>query len=70
MSNSNVTQLVPTRPDAVVAEEYRKRMIEALGPVIAICDEARRDGFQILFNLGFDATGRHMIAQLDLIKKY
>ena len=46
----NVAELVPTKPEAEVAADLKRRMEEALAPVCAIMDEAAAKGLQIQYD--------------------
>jgi hypothetical protein len=55
-------KMVPGRPDAETARDLAERMSAALNPVCAIMDEARKQGFDISFQLAPDWTGRTAVA--------
>lgn len=62
--------LVPNRPDAEKAAEYRARMIEALTPVLEIMTEAQRAGFDITFNIGRDGLQRSAVQALIIARHF
>jgi hypothetical protein len=46
-SESNVATLVPTKSDADVATEFKRRAIELYEPVLQLLNEAHAAGFEI-----------------------
>lgn len=62
--------VVPIRTDADIAEAHKAKIIEAMMPLLAAMDAARRDGFVVSFNLAPDAMGRQVIQVLKLIKEF
>lgn len=52
------------------AERYKTKIREALGPVVEIMDEMRRDGLLVQWELGFDPYGRSRIVDVAVIKRY
>lgn len=66
-----VVDLVPTKPDADIGADLKKRMDEALKPVLALMDEAVRSGLVIQFD-GIVFMGppqlRHQINNLRIVK--
>jgi hypothetical protein len=67
----SISAITLGRTDAKIAEEYRARMLAALGEVLDIINEARRDhamtiGFQIS---GPDGFNRQSLALLEVSKK-
>lgn len=72
MSEENVTKLVPTRPDAEIAEDLKQRCAEALKPVLAVMDEAKQAGFVIQFDsiMAQAPIYRHTVINLRVAKYY
>lgn len=64
------TRLVTTKPDADLAEDFKKEMVEALGPVAAIVERAKKQGFIIQFNLAPGPLGPIVITQLQIMKQF
>ena len=69
-SESNVATLVPTKSDAEVAAELKKRAIEVYEPVLQLLNEAHAAGFEIAIGSGLAPIGRHMITHLRVAKVY
>ena len=69
-SESNIATLIPTRSDAEVAAEFKKRAIEVYEPVLQLLNEAHAAGFEININSGLAPIGRHMITLLRVAKIY
>ena len=68
--NEQVTRLVPTKPDAEIAEELRKKAIAAAGPILQVLDEAKDAGFELNFIFGVGGLGKNIIQQLKIVKIY
>lgn len=62
--------LVTSRPDRDVADDLKRRLREALGPVLQVLDDSRAAGFVPMFNLGLDNLGRSHISELALVKHF
>lgn len=52
------------------AERYKAQIREALGPVVELMDEMRRDGLLVQWDIGCDAYGRTRVADVAVIKRY
>lgn len=63
-------QLVTTKPDAEVAEELKKELLEALQPVTVIATKALSLGFQVQMNMGANAFKKVEVMQLQLLKVF
>jgi hypothetical protein len=66
-------RLVPTRSEADIAADIKRKIEEAYVPVCAIMDEAGREGFQVLFdNIIYQGPPqmRHKVNGLRLVKVY
>lgn len=63
-----VAQLAPGRSDRVYAADLKKRLGEALGPVIEIMNEARDANIILGFGLGRDQFGRTKIDDISAMK--
>ena len=63
-------QLVPTKPDEVVAAELKETIRAKLSELCPLLTEARRSGFVPQFQLATDAAGRDIIASLNLVKYF
>lgn len=69
-NNGNVATLVPTKSDGDLAEEFKERVIEAYKPLIEICNEMDKHGFQMQAGIGKNAFGKYQIVQLSLVKVF
>jgi len=69
-SESNVATLVPTKSDADLAAEFKKRAIEVYEPVLQLLNEANAAGFEISIGSGLTPIGKHMITALRVAKVY
>ena len=67
---SNIATLVPTKSDADVATELKKRAIEVYEPVLQLLNEAHAAGFEININSALAPIGKHMITVLRVVKVY
>lgn len=67
---NEVARIVPTKPDAEIAADLKKRMVEAYQPVLDLCTEANAAGFEIGINSGMEPLGRHVITVLKVAKVY
>lgn len=70
MAESNVATLVPTKSDAEIAADLKRRVVEAYQPLLALFDEAHAAGFEINCNSGLTPIGKHMIMQLRVARVY
>ena len=68
--NEPIAKLVPTKPDAELAEEYKKRAVDAWQPILDLCTEAQRAGFEIHVGSGAGPLGKHVITMLKVVKVY
>jgi len=69
-SESNVATLVPTKSDADVAAEFKRRAIELYEPVLELLNEAQAADFEISLGSGLAPIGKHMITVLRVAKVY
>lgn len=68
----SVPKLVPTRPEAEVAADIKRRFEEACLPIAALMDEAAASGLQVQwdgFSVGPPNMRFHLIG-LKLVKFY
>lgn len=63
-------QLVPGRSDQDIVADLKQRMADAFKPFLALCDEAKRDGFDVQWQIGKDFSGRIVLTDLSLFKKF
>lgn len=70
LHSGNVTKLIPTRPDAEVAAEYKQRIIEASEAVLIVLEEAVKAGFTINIGYGMGPLGKMVIGQLIIGKQF
>lgn len=58
-------------PEADRAARHKQALVNALAVVVAVAEEARRDGFYVEFGLNLDAFGRYTIQPpAGLIKRF
>ena len=67
----NVTRLEPVagKPDKELAAEFRERVIKAYEPIIQLCNEMDRAGFELQVQTGKGPLG-HSIMVLKITKAY
>jgi len=69
-NESNIATLVPTKSDADMAAELKKRAIEVYEPVLQLLNEAHAAGFEIAVSSGLAPIGKHMITGVRVAKVY
>ncbi len=69
-NESNIATLVPTKSDADMAAELKKRAIEVYEPVLQLLNEAHAAGFEIAVSSGLAPIGKHMITAVRVAKVY
>jgi hypothetical protein len=70
---TEVVQLVPTKPEAEIAAELKKRLEEAFKPIAALIDEAAKQGLQVQwdqFAPGPPWAPHHTLVGLRLVRHY
>lgn len=70
LPSAQVATLVPTRSDHEVADDIKRRLREALVPVLALMDEARAAGFIPHFSVGTNQLGRSAVTDVKLVREY
>jgi hypothetical protein len=68
--NSEVARIVPTKPDAELAAEFKLRMVELYKPLLELCTEAHAAGFEINVQSGMGPLGKHVITLLRIARVY
>jgi hypothetical protein len=63
-------KLVPTKPDAELAEELKQELLEALQPALAVATKALLLGFQVQLQMSPNAFKQVVVQQLQLIKTF
>jgi hypothetical protein len=63
-------KLVTTKPDAEVAEELKKELLEALKPALEIATRALSLGFQLQLNMGPNAFKQVIVQDMRLMKVF
>jgi hypothetical protein len=66
----NVAHLVPGKTDAELAADFKKRMVEAYGPVLGLLDEAHKAGMSITCAAQMGPLGKFVIAVMQVTKVY
>ena len=67
---SEPVKLVPTKPDAELAEELKQELAEAAKPYLAAATKALSLGFVVQSNFGPNAFRQIVIQQLNLMKVF
>lgn len=67
---NNITQLVPTKSDAELAQELKSKVEEVYAPLLALLNEYDMYGFNVQASVGKNAFGKYHIVQLQVIKVY
>lgn len=70
MNTAPVAQLVTTKPDTELAEEFKRRLVEAHEPLLKLLDEMKAAGFGANVGTSVNGLGKHAIHQLQVIKVY
>ena len=69
--SGEIARLVPTKSEAEIAADIKKRLEAAFEPVLAIFDEAAQRGLQISWDgIALGPAFRHRINGLRIIKNY
>lgn len=66
----NVTELVPTKPDAEVAKELRDVIVKAYEPLLIELNKAHKMGFVVNVSCGLGPLGKISIQQLQIMKNF
>ena len=72
MTDSNIAQLVTTKPEAEIAADLKARIVEALGPVTELMDEAALHGLLVQWD-GLSPQPpffKHRVINLRLVRNY
>ena len=67
--NEKVMSLVPNKPDAEVAQEYKQRAMELYKPMLELLNEAHKNGFVINIQAGVTPMGIQ-ITNLQVLKSF
>ena len=57
------------RTDQAIADDLKARAIKVIEDLNAICSEADKEGFRLVYQSGQDAFGRFFIQVFQLMKK-
>lgn len=63
-------QLVTNKPDAELAADFKKEILEQAAPILGILERINKAGFACNISWGMDALGRMQITQLQIVKVY
>lgn len=63
-------KLIPTKPDAELAEELKRELLETLKPTLEVATRALSLGFQVQLNMSPNAFKQVVVQQLQLIKVF
>lgn len=62
--------IVPGKPDADLAADYKSQMESALTQVCNIVNDAKANGLIITYGTGDGPMGRHVISNLIIARHY
>lgn len=65
-----LTKLVPTKPEAEIAAELKKRVHAKLEELCLILNEAVDGGFQVAYGTGASPMGRQIETQVVVMKHF
>lgn len=65
---NDLVKLVPTKPDAEIAEELKQELAEAAKPYLEAATKAMSLGFVVQSNFGPNAFKQIVIQELRLLK--
>lgn len=63
-------KLVPTKPDAELAQELKQELHEALQPALAVATKALSLGFHVQMHMAPNAFNQVVVQNLNLIKSF
>lgn len=63
-------KLMPTKPDAELAEELKHELAEAAKPWLIACTKAKSLGFDVQAQFSLNAFKQVVISQLNLLKTF
>ena len=69
-AGDNVAHLVPNKPDAEVAADFKNRLIEVYEPMLRLLDEITAAGFECGITATLGPLGKHVIGALKIVKIY
>lgn len=69
MSNTDVAKLIPTRPESELAQDFKRRLIEAHAPLLVLFDEIKAAGLEPAVNVGPGPLGNYVITNLAIMKR-
>ena len=63
-------QLVPNRPDAELAAEFKKELLEACEPALLTLEKINKAEFQANIGFGINPLGKMTLNLLQIVKVY
>lgn len=63
-------QLVPGKNDQDIANDIKKKIVEAYGPLLALADEAQDAGMAFQCSIGPNTFGKFVIQDLKILKVF
>ena len=63
-------QLVPNKPDAELAAEFKKEIVEAAEPLLAVLEKINKAGFQANLGFAMNPIGKMTLNQLQILKVF
>ena len=67
---SEVARIVPTKPEAEVAADFKRRAVEIYQPLLDLCTEAHQAGFEVHIGSGMGPLGKHVLTMCRVIRVY
>lgn len=66
----NVAKLVPGKTDQEIADDIKRRLIDAYRPLLDLADEAKDNGLVFQCAIGENAFGKFVITNCQIMKVY
>ena len=67
---NEIARIVPTKPDAEVAADFKRRAVEIYQPLLDLCTEAHQSGFEVQISSGMGPLGKHVITMCKVVRVY
>ena len=69
MNESAPIQLVPSKTDQQLANEFRDKMVQLLEPIMTLFDDIEAAGFGCGYDCGKDYKDKHIVTKINIVKK-
>lgn len=70
VNEQNLLHVVPGLTDQEQAENFKKRLVEAYQPLLALADEVNAAGFEFSISCGQGPLRKNVITLLRMAKSY